>query len=199
MRNDRLLAWTPIVLLAAMAALTSWLDRSVTSESVPALRDPSNPDIIVEDFSATKFNLDGSQRYALVAHRMMHRPDEDSTQLENPKLTHYEPGEPEVHVQSKHAYVSKDAKEVIFTGDVHILSEGDDQSGPVSVTTSRLQVMPDEDIARSDEEVTISSQHGTLRGVGLEFNSRTRNMQLHSRVRGEFTHPRVVHNSRGSQ
>ncbi len=197
MRNDRLLAWTPIVLLAAMAALTSWLDRSVEPGSIPAVSDPSSPDIIVEDFSATKFNLDGSQRYALVAHRMVHRPDEDSTLLETPKLTHYEPGEPQVHVQSAHAYISKDAKEVLFTGDVRILSEGDAQSGPVSIKTSRLKVMPDEDIARSGEEVTISSQHGTLRGVGLEFNNRTRNLQLHSRVRGEFTHPRVE-NHRGS-
>ncbi|MFN0314656.1 MAG: LPS export ABC transporter periplasmic protein LptC [Burkholderiales bacterium] len=192
MSGDRLLAWTPIVLLAALAALTNWLDRSVQSEGTLILRDPSNPDIIVEDFSATKFNLDGSQRYALVAHRMVHRPDEDSTQLENPKLTHYEPGEPQVHIQSNHAYVSKDAKEVDFTGDVRILSEGDEQTGPVTVTTSQLHVMPDEEIARSDQEVTISSQHGTLRGVGLEFNSRTRNMQLHSRVRGQLTHPRVV-------
>jgi lipopolysaccharide export system protein LptC len=199
MSGDRLLAWTPIVLLAAMAALTYWLDRAVQSEGSLYVRDPSNPDIIVEDFSATKFNLDGSQRYALAAHRMVHRPDEDSTQLENPKLVHYEPGEPQVHIQSNHAYVSKDAKQVDFTGDVRILSEGDEQTGPISIATSRLQVMPDEDTARSDQEVTITSQHGSLRGVGLEFNSRTRNMQLHSRVRGQFVHPRVVPNSRGVQ
>ena len=191
MSSDRLLAWTPIVLLAAMAALTYWLDRSVQSESAFSLRGPSNPDIIVEDFSATKFNLDGSQRYALVAHRMVHRPDEDSTQLENPKLVHYEPNEPQVHIQSARAYVSKDAKEVDFTGDVRILAEGGEQTGPVTVATSQLHVIPDEEIARNDQEVTITSQHGTLRGVGLEFNSRTRNMQLHSRVRGQFIHPRV--------
>ncbi len=190
MKRYRLLAWTPILLLASLAALTFWLDRSVKSGSPLGVRDPSNPDVIVEDFSANLFNPDGSPRYALVAHRMEHRTDEDSTALETPTLTHYMPGKAEVQVRSEQAHVSHDAKEVVFTGNVRIVRAADARSGPITVTTSQLNVFPDQDLARSDKEVTITGEHGTLKGVGLEFNNLTRQMRLRSRVRGEFKNPR---------
>ena len=192
MSSIRILAWTPILLLSGLAALTFWLDRTVQSTSTLAPLNPSTPDVIVEDFSATKLNLDGSRRYSLIAHRMEHRPDEDSTTLNMPVLTHFDPKKSAVEVKSDVAYVSKDAKEVIFTDNVRIVRAADKDSGPITLTTSQLNAFPDDDIARTDKEVTITSENGVLKGVGLEFNNLTRQMRLNSRVRGQFKNPRAL-------
>jgi lipopolysaccharide export system protein LptC len=199
MNKNRLIAWTPILLLVALAGLTFWLDRAVQTGGVQGPRNASDPDIVVEDFSAMQFNLDGSRRYSLIAHRMTHRPDEDSTQLETPELTHYEPGKAEVHVRSNLADVSKDAELVIFSGEVTVRRDAEKDSGPITILTSHLEVVPKQDFARSDREVTIVTDHGTLKGVGLEFNNRTRQMKMHSQVHGEFRNPRATQTTAGEK
>lgn len=191
MKRLRLVAWMPVLLLAGLGALTAWLNRAVQSGGALGPINLSTPDIIVEDLSAIKYNLNGSPRYTLVAKRFEHRPDQDSTQMVDPVLTQFHPEESELTVRARHAFVSHDAKEVIFTGDVQIERAADEVSGPVTLDTSYLKVYPDEGIARSDKEVVITGDNGTLRGVGLEFNNRTRQMQLASRVRGQFKNPRA--------
>lgn len=191
MRRNVLYGWLPVVLLAALAALTFWLDRAVKLGTATASRDSSAPDVIVEDFAASLLNPDGTQRYALLAHRMEHHADAETTLLERPELTHYSPGNSQVTVRSKNAYVSRDAEEVVFTGEVIVTRAPDARSGPLTMKTSQLSVYPTQDIARSSKEVVLTSDNGTLRGVGLEFNSATRQMRLGSRVHGEFKNPRA--------
>lgn len=191
MKRSRLVTWTPLLLLAGLGALTTWLNRTVQSGAPRAGVDLTSPDVKVEDLVAIKYNPDGTRRYHLTAKRFEHRADEDSTQLIDPVLTQYHPDDTEMSVRSHHAWVSQDANEVIFTGDVLIERGADAQSGPVRLSTSFLKVYPDDGIARTDKEVVITGDNGTLRGVGLEFNNHTRQMRLESRVRGQFKNPRA--------
>lgn len=190
MKRFRLVAWAPVLFLAVLGGLTAWLNRAVQSGGALGPVNLSTPDIIVEDLDAIKYNADGTRMYVLTAKRFEHRPDEDSTRMVEPLMVQFHPDESEVRVRAKHAYVSRDASEVIFTGDVHIERTATDIAGPVVLTTSYLKVYPDEGIARSDKEVVIRGDDGTLRGVGLEFNNKTRQMRLESRVRGQFKNPR---------
>lgn len=190
MKRFRLVAWVPVLFLAVLGGLTAWLNRAVQSGGVLGPVNLSTPDIIVEDLDAIKYNADGTRMYVLTAKRFEHRPDEDSTRMVEPLMVQFHPDESEVRVRSNHAYVSRDASEVIFTGDVRIERTATDIAGPVVLTTSYLTVYPDEGIARSDKEVVIRGDDGTLKGVGLEFNNKTRQMRLQSRVRGQFKNPR---------
>jgi len=191
MRRARLVTWTPLLLLAGLGALTAWLNKAVQSGAPRPETDLSSPDILVEELAAIKYNPDGTRRYRLTAKRFEHRPDEDSTQMIDPVLTQYHPDDAEMSVRARHALVSSDATEVTFTGDVLIERAADAVSGPVRLTTTFLKVYPEEGIARTDKEVVITGDNGTLRGVGLEFNNRTRQMRLESRVRGQFKNPRA--------
>ena len=79
---DRLVSWSPVLLLGALAALTYWLNAQVR------LGGPSfdgsgrhDPDIFVENFKAVNLDKDGQVRQALVANRARHYPDDDTTAL----------------------------------------------------------------------------------------------------------------------
>ncbi|MBM3393354.1 MAG: LPS export ABC transporter periplasmic protein LptC [Betaproteobacteria bacterium] len=190
MNSVRLVAWSPVILLALLGALTAWLDRAVQSGGALGPRSLAVPDIIVEGMSAIKYNANGTPLHGLIAKRLEHQPDKDSTQLDYPVLTHFDPDKAQVEVRANHAQVSKDAKVVTFTGGVQIVRAADDESGPVTLKTEYLRMLLDEEIARSDQMVEITGDHGVLSGVGLEFNNRTRQMKLNSRVRGQFKNPR---------
>jgi len=79
---DRIVAWSPVLLLGALAALTYWLDAQVQAPS--ARRDGSSrhdPDLFLQDFKAITFDAEGRPRETLLAARAEHFPDDDSAEL----------------------------------------------------------------------------------------------------------------------
>src|SRR3954463_2274993 len=87
---QRLTAWFPVLLLAAVAAVTVWLDRNVQPpESAPSGKGRHDPDYIAENFTVTRIGIDGAVHYRLTARRMQHYPDDDTTDLESPKILNF--------------------------------------------------------------------------------------------------------------
>jgi LPS export ABC transporter protein LptC len=71
----------PLVLMLALALVTFWLERTVREEQPhPSLR-RHDPDYLVEQFVVTKFNAAGSLESTISAAKMIHYPDDDSTEL----------------------------------------------------------------------------------------------------------------------
>jgi lipopolysaccharide export system protein LptC len=54
------------------------------------------------------------------------------------------------------------------------------------VRTDYLHILPDDNIARTDQPVTITDANIVVNAIGLELNSETRILKLHSRVRGTY-------------
>lgn len=188
--KDRWLAYVPILLMAGLAALTYWLDQVVEPLAQP--RDGSqrhDPDIVVENVSAMQMALSGSPRYAVVAKRMLHYPDDRTTVLELPQLTHYDKSSVPVTIRSDTGELSPDGKEAVFRGNVLVRKPASSEDPEMTLATSLLHVIPDQDLAHTDREVTLTRGDSTVRSVGLEFDHATRNLRLLSRVRGTFQTP----------
>lgn len=188
--TDRLVRWYPALFLALLAGLTSWLDQKVQPPPVP--RDGStrhDPDVIVEGFAAVKLYPDGTRRHALNGRRMVHYPDDDSTQVEDPEFFHYAPPATPVHATADRALVSRNGDNVYFTGDVRINRAAYAAEPPLGLVTDFLHIIPDRDLARTDKPVTMT--RGTLRaqGVGMEFDNRARTLKLLSKVKVEYDGP----------
>ena len=82
---SRLFSRLPLVLLALLAALIFWLNQSVRAPSLGQEGDLRRaPDYMIENFSAVRMDHDGVTRHVLFAKRMLHYPDEDTTDLEQP-------------------------------------------------------------------------------------------------------------------
>ena len=189
---DRLTAWSPVLLLGGLAALTYWLDAQVQAPLARA--DGSarhDPDLYIENIRAVVLDVDGRPRQLLMAERAEHFPDDDTTHFIKPSLMLTEPGKPAFRVKSDAGKVSGDRKNAWFTGGVLAVREaqpaaGKDQdaSGPVTLATEFLHVMPQQHKVVSDKPVTVEEPRGIIQSVGVELDTDAKTVKLRSAVRG---------------
>ena len=187
----RFTSWFPVVLLAAVAATTVWLDQQVQpperSRDGKARHDP---DYVVENLAATRFGPDGLPRYSLSARHMVHYPDDDTTHLQAPKLVNFSGANATVTVTSKTAMVSSNGENAYLKDDVRLVRAAYAGQSELTMQTSYLHVIPDADIAKTDQPVRVSDARIVITAVGLEFNNQTRILKLLSNVRGRYEKPR---------
>jgi lipopolysaccharide export system protein LptC len=188
--NDRLVAWAPVALLLLLALLTFWLDQKV--QPPPARPDGSSrhdPDFYVEGFAAAKMNPDGTRRYALTGTRLVHYPADNSTELESPQLVYFDYERAPVTMRAEQAQIALGGEDVYFTGNVQIVRDTYADNPELGVFTTYLHVVPDLELARTDRPVTMVEGNSTASSVGLEFNNKTREIKLLSRVRAQYETP----------
>ncbi len=188
---QRLTAWFPVVLLAAVAAVTVWLDRQV--QPPERTRDGKmrhDPDYIVENFAATRIGPDGTPRYTLSARRMVHYPDDDTTHIDAPRLVNF--GAADTTMTSKTAMLSSNGENIYLTDDVLLVRAAYADKSELTVRTSWLHIIPDADTAKTDRPVQITDANTLITSIGLEFNHKTRILNLLSNVRGRYEKPKPV-------
>jgi len=70
-----------------------------------------------------------------------------------------------------------------LTGDVVALRGADDQKDKITLKTNFLHLIPNEDLVKSDQPVTISRLNTKINAIGLELNNQTGMIQLLTQVR----------------
>ena len=174
----------PLVLLTLLAALTFWLERATQGENgVSGDKLRHDPDYFVIGLAFRHFNLDGSLQSSLEAKQMRHYPDDDSTQVTEPVMVLYAHAQP-MRLNARRARVSEDGKLVVLTDDVRVVREASVDNPELVLTTTEMQVYPDDEIARASVPVTIVSGQSVIRGSGMEADHRARLFTLMGRAQG---------------
>jgi len=192
-RIDRLVAWSPVLMLGCLAALTYWLDAQV--QPSPARRDGASrhdPDLYIDKFSAVTFGADGHVQQSLAATRAQHYPDDGSIDLVLPALTLTDPGKPRLTIGADLGTVSGDREVVTLRGNVHATREaettpaarGGAAAGPTKFTTEALRITPKLARAETDGLVTIEEPRGIIQGVGMVYDNQAQTFKLKSALRG---------------
>jgi lipopolysaccharide export system protein LptC len=179
--------WLPLLPLLGLLAFVYWLDQQVQLEVAAAINNERHdPDGIMENFSATKMDVQGMPKFLLTAKQMRHYPDHDTTELEMPHLTMLSTEQPVVHIRAKHGNMSSRGDEVLFSDDVSVLREASQTQSMMTLNTEFLRVLPDQDWANTDKPVTITDAMTRVRSVGLEMDNKARTLKLLSQVRSEY-------------
>jgi lipopolysaccharide export system protein LptC len=191
-RLDRLVAWSPVLLLGGLAALTYWLDAQVQTSA--ARRDGASrhdPDLYIDHFSATTFGADGVVLQALAAKRAQHYPDDDSIDLVDPSLTLTDPGKPRLTISAESGTVSGNREIVTLRGNVRATrdaapaaKDGGTVVGPATFITEMLRITPKASRAETDKAVTIEEPRGIIQGVGMVYDHQAHTFKLKSALRG---------------
>lgn len=185
--NERFAAWFPLLLLALLAALTFWIDRTVRPLSpTPDGTTRHDPDFIAEKLYAMRMTPGGKIKHALSAEKMIHYPDDDTTHLASPVFTSYATVNSPLTITAKEGLVSSEGENVYFRNNVRAVRAPYDNKSELVVQTNYLHIIPDDNIAKTDQPVTITDANITVDAIGLELNSETRILKLHSRVRGIY-------------
>ena len=194
---DRLTAWSPVLLLGGLAALTYWLDAQVQQQ--PPRRDGStrhDPDLFAERFRAVSYGPDGEVLQSLAAAAARHFPDDQSTDFISPSIVLTEPGRPRFEVSADKGTISGDRETVTFAGNVRAVraatpGTGPNGSpiGPITVTTQSMRVLPKLGRADTSDAVTIEEPRGIMHAVGVELDNEAKTLKLKSGVRGTLQPP----------
>lgn len=190
MMGERLSAWFPLLLLGALAALTFWLDRAVQLPDSAGNVLRHEPDYIVDQLSAVQMGADGRTKSTLTANKMLHYPDDDSTFLTMPRWVSYEAEAPPITVTSREGTVSSNGENIYFRDNVRVVRAAHGEHSELVLETSVLHVIPNQNLAQTDQPVRITDANTVVNAIGLELNSETHVLKLLSQVKGTYYEPR---------
>ena len=151
-------------------------------------------DLIMEGAEITQFDAEGELDYRLVAARITHYPESDSTLLESPVLSLHRPSGPPWRMSAARGRIdgagelvgrspvedgepARGAETVTLEQDVQVRRE---RSGDrfVELDTDYLELYPDREYARTDRPVTIRTESGRTTATGLEADLAGGHLQL---------------------
>jgi lipopolysaccharide export system protein LptC len=188
---DRIVSWSPVLLLGALAAFTYWLDAQVQPPA--GRRDGSSrhdPDLFLEDFRTITFDAQGRAKETLSAARAEHFPDDNSAELTQPNLALSDIDRPTLTISAQRGRIDGDRNQGDFIGDVRVQRQaapqagGNEPSGPITLRTESLHVLTREQRVQTDKAVTIEEPRGIIRGKGLDFDNKGKTVRLQSNVNG---------------
>ena len=162
------------ILFIVLALLMFWMNYVVTPPMTAEDDGLFNyPDYIVENLSGIQLNHENAVQRVFSAKEMLHFLDEEITYLEDPYFISTEPKKPAMHVKARRAELSENGENIHLIENVTVLRGMDDDEDKITMVTSYLHLIPDEDIARTDQVVAITMKSATLDAVGLVLNNHT--------------------------
>jgi lipopolysaccharide export system protein LptC len=177
----------PLLLMLSLAALTFWLERTVREEDgVHPSQRRHDPDYVVDNLTHTRFNVQGQVESTLVATKMLHYPDDDSTDLVAPHVVQTKPNEPRVTLSADRGALSQDGEEVFLYDNVLLVREAGPENGGSRMRSSFMHVVQGRSVIRTDRDVEITEDDRVLTGRGMEYRNDTKELFLRERVRGRF-------------
>jgi lipopolysaccharide export system protein LptC len=187
---DRLIAWAPVLMLGAFAALTYWLNAQVnvgTQKFDGSGR--HDTDVYIENIKAVSLDAQGRVRQSLTATMARHFPDDDTTEFEGPLITFSDPDKPQLTIRADRAMVTGDREHAHFYGNVKGVRDPPKASasdGPIVMTSEYLHVFPKLDKVVTDKAVTIRDLRGIISAIGMEFDNRSKKVKFGSQVSGQL-------------
>jgi len=185
--SNRVRYWLPLLPLFGLLGATYWLNQQVQPEQ--ARLDSSkrhDPDAIVENFSATRLNEQGVPSFIMAAKKMLHYPDDDSTALEEPRITILSDKHPPIHAIAKRGIISSKGDDIYLHDDVEVQRAASARQDELTLHTAYLHITPDQNLTDTDRPIVIFDAHNTVHAVGMEMNSESRTLKLLSQVRSEY-------------
>ncbi|MFM9834599.1 MAG: LPS export ABC transporter periplasmic protein LptC [Methylophilaceae bacterium] len=184
----------PLVMAALLALVTYWISQTV--EQLGAKIDGSNrhdPDYTMNNFVTSQTDATGKLRYVLAATEMVHYPDDDSTTLQRPRFTQYNTDKPYTRIEGLRGYISNNGEEIQLVDNVKVTREAFDGKGEMQISTEKLTILPDQDIAKTDSPVIITQAPKTvIHATGMVYNKKDQTVKLNKRVKVHYERPSYI-------
>lgn len=178
-------ALLPLVIVGALAGLTFWLDKATSGQEKAARANARHdPDFYVEKFNVQRYDEKGELINSLVADKMTHFPDDDSTDVVNPDLNILRNGRA-MHITAKQAHMTEEGKIVYLKGNVKLVRPAGERPA-MQLETESMTAWSDDQRARSTAPVRITQGGTVIHGGGVDYDGKALVTQLFGSVRGTF-------------
>lgn len=174
----------PLIFFILLILLTFWLDQ-ITRPPARSKDDDfyRTPDYIVENLSGIRMDHERTIQRKFAAEKLFHYLNEEVTQMEQISFISIEPEKPIIRLQADHAEIKSKGKNIFLTENVTVFRGAEGDKGKITLMTNSLHLMPDENLVRTDQSVTISKLNTMINAIGMELNNQTGYIQLLTRVK----------------
>ncbi len=179
-----------IALLLGFSGLAIWLqqnsDNEIETADTQKIKKKHTPDYFMENFTITSMNEKGEPRSTLTSTKMLHYPDDDSTELDKPFMTmNSETGKP-WKIKADRGWIAANNELILLSGNVRIDRLSGPNNRPVKLFTEKLRIHPELDFAETDRPVTMISNKRRTTAVGMRAYVRKGKLQLLEDVRVSY-------------
>ncbi len=178
--------WLPLAILAVLAALSFWIERSVQVTASDGQATSSDPEGIMENFDALRTDATGQPHYRLSAKTLRHYSGSKLTELESPRFVQLDAKAGDVSAAARQATVSANGDEVDLRGDVIVERAARPGQSAMTLRTAQLLVFPDRDLLRAPGAIAVQDGTQTLHAGAMEYDARHRVIKLTKRVQARY-------------
>jgi lipopolysaccharide export system protein LptC len=180
--RDRAALLAPLMLMILLASITYWISQIVQADG-PRKPLRHDPDYIITDFNVRRFDVNGILQHTLIAKKMEHYPDDDTSVVTSPHLINHR--QPVTEIFARQGLVGTQAKQIDFVDDVRVVRQGATGQALATIMKTRLlTVFPDDEIGHTLTPVTITQGKNVVHGSRLDLNNKTGIAVMHGRVTG---------------
>jgi len=182
--------WRLIVGLALLVAalLSGWSAWRMRSHVEPPSDTARRSDYVLRDFEMVLLARDGTESVRLKAPELQRSQEDESLSIVQPVFVM--PADPGAwRLSADQGWVSPDADLVRLQGNVSGHSEGDNPS-QATLRTERLELLPEQNLARTEDRVVLTQPGIMQTGVGMEADLKNRNYRLLSQVKVRYDPPK---------
>jgi lipopolysaccharide export system protein LptC len=174
----------PLIFFIFLLLLTFWLDQ-VTRPPEQNKDDNlyRNPDYIVEDLSGIRIEHEKAIQRKFTAEKLFHYLDENTTHMEQVNFVSTGPEKPMIRLQADRAEIKNKGENIFLMENVIAIRGTDDDKSKITLMTSYLHLIPNENLVKTDQSVTISRLNTTINAIGMELNNHTGVIQLLAQIR----------------
>lgn len=182
MRRRSLIA-ASLLAVAVLAGLAVWemrprkAGRAVTS---------SQSDYILENFELTSLDENGQESFSVKAPHLERDPNGKSLTMRLPEFSFPDKKGGRWLTTSNSAWVAEKGVEVRLIDKVEMFGPPSPLGERTRFSTEHLQIFPKQELALSEDPVTISRADSILRGTGLRADMQTHRIQLLANVKGRY-------------
>ncbi|MGB5736867.1 MAG: LPS export ABC transporter periplasmic protein LptC [Thiohalocapsa sp.] len=137
-------------LLATIALLAWWYGASNKPETLAPTDAQRKPDFVVEDLNGVTMDLNGRPARLLATPLLRHYPDDESSELDAPVMTVFNPDAPPWVIGSERGWISAGGDELLLQGPVRAERASAPDLAAMVLVTSELLVLPEADYAETD-------------------------------------------------
>ena len=186
--------WPALLTLAALLLLAAgsfWILQTVRQSNERGQKRVAvhEPDYVMENFQYISAAKDGKIRMKIEGDTLRHFADTEESIMQQPRLTSYSPERQPLTIHSKSAHINRDHSEVRLRDNVELRrpqTRGDEE---LIVLSEYMVVLPEKDIAKTDQPVRARLGESTLSGIGMVVDHAQHTLTLNSRVHAIYVQP----------
>jgi len=165
---------------------SGWLSRTIENK-VEYRPETHTPDYYLNNFTAVTMSDSGKPDKSLSADKMVHFPDDDTTELSNPRMTIHDDEAPPWEVRSEAGWVSGDKELILLQGKVNIDRAAAPGIRPFHIITRNLRVQPSNNYAETDAHAEAKSRKDWVESKGMQiWFAQPVRVKLLANVRGRY-------------